>query len=110
MSETNEKKPEQQFGLQGLYLKDLSFESPMGARAFSEKLKPKVNQDVSSKTQKLGEDQYEVVLTVTVAVKSDDKTVYLAEVQQAGVFLIRGLESKLLAQLLSSPLIRKTPA
>ncbi len=102
MSEANTNQPEQQFGLQGLYLKDLSFESPMGAKAFTEQLQPKVNQDVSSKTKKLGDDRYEVVLTVTVQVTSGETTVYLVEVQQAGVFLIKGLENQLMTQLLNT--------
>ena len=91
-----------QFALQGIYLKDLSFESPMGAKAFKEKLNPKVNQDISTKTEKLDEDQYEVTLTVTVAVKNDENTIYLAEVQQAGAFLIKGIEGQQLAQVLNT--------
>lgn len=91
-----------QFALQGIYLKDLSFESPMGAKAFREKLNPKVNQDISTKTVKLDDDQYEVTLTITIAVKSDEDTVYLVEVQQSGVFLIKGIEGQQLAQVMNT--------
>ena len=102
MAEENEKNVEQQFALRGIYIKDLSFESPMGAKAFQENLTPKIKQDVSSQTEKLGDDQYEVTLTVTVTVKSDDHTIYLVEVQQAGAFLIKGLDNKQLAQVLNT--------
>ena len=91
-----------QFALQGIYLKDLSFESPMGAKAFKEKLNPKVNQDISTKTQKLDDDQYEVTLTVTIAVKHEEDTIYLVEVQQSGAFLIKGIEGQQLAQVLNT--------
>lgn len=91
-----------QMALQKIYLKDLSYESPMGARAFTEKLSPQVNQDLSTKVEKLGDNQFEVVLTVTVAVKHEEETVYLAEVQQAGLFAITGIEGQQLAQVLNT--------
>ena len=91
-----------QLALQKIYLKDLSFESPMGAKAFTEKLNPKVNQDLSTKTEKISDNQYEVTLTVTVAVKNGEDTIYLVEVQQAGLFAITGIEGQQLAQVLNT--------
>lgn len=100
-SSKNEK-AESQFVIQGIYLKDMSFESPMGAKAFQEKLKPNVNQDISTKTEKVSDNQYEVTLTVTVNVKAGENTVYLVEVHQAGIFLIKGIQGQQLAQVLNT--------
>ena len=93
---------QQQFALQKVYIKDLSFESPMGAAAFNQMGKPQINQEFNNKNQKVGEHLYEVVLSFTLTVKVEDKTVYLVELQQAGIFLIKGLENKQLTQILNT--------
>ena len=92
----------QQFAIQRLYLKDLSFEAPMGADAFTKEWKPQVNQDLNTKTNKLDDVNYEVVLTITITVKLEDETVFLCEVQQAGIFAVTGLEQQQLAQVLNT--------
>ncbi|GAA5315796.1 MAG: protein-export chaperone SecB [Candidatus Pelagadaptatus aseana] len=94
--------PEQQFALQRLYVKDISFEAPMGAEAFRKQWKPQVNQDLNTKTAKIEDDLFEVVLTITVTVKLEDETAFLVEVQQAGLFGIKGLEGQQLAQVLNT--------
>lgn len=91
-----------QFSVQRIYLKDLSFEAPDSVKAFKKQFKPQVNQDLSTKTNKIDDDNYEVVLTITVSVKDGDETIYLVEVQQAGIFLVKGIEGAQLAQLLNS--------
>ncbi len=91
-----------QFSVKRIYLKDLSFETPQGTETFNKQWKPQVSQDVSTKTSKLDADHYEVVLTVTVTVKDGESTIYLAEVQQAGIFLVGGVEGVQLAHLLNS--------
>ncbi|GAB1262878.1 protein-export chaperone SecB [Aurantivibrio plasticivorans] len=92
----------QQFALQRIYIKDLSFEAPMGVEAFSQQWKPQVNQEINAKNAKVGDDAYEVVLSLTVTVKLEDKVVFLIELQQAGVFFVKGLENEQLAQVLST--------
>lgn len=94
--------PTQQFSLQRMYLKDLSFEAPMGAEAFRKQWKPQVNQELNTKTSKVEDNLYEVVLTVTVTVKLEEETAYLAEVQQAGLFHVAGIEGQQLAQVLNT--------
>ena len=91
-----------QFSLERIYIKDLSFEAPQGVEAFTRQWEPKVNQEVNTKTRKVADDRYEVVLTVTVSVKHEDTTIYLIEVQQAGLFVIKGLEQEKLPQLLNT--------
>ncbi|MEH6467896.1 MAG: protein-export chaperone SecB [Porticoccus sp.] len=92
----------QQFAVQRIYLKDLSFEAPMGPAVFQKKVKPELNQDIGLSTTKLGSDHYEVELTLTVTVKDGEDTIYLAEVHQAGIFMVKGVEGPALAQLLNT--------
>lgn len=90
------------FAVQRIYLKDLSFETPMGAEVFKRQVKPKINQDISLSTKKLGDDNYEVELSLTVTVKDGESTIYLIEVHQAGIFAIQGMEGLQLAQILNT--------
>ncbi len=92
----------QQFALQRIYLKDLSFEAPQGAAAFRKQWKPQVGQELNTKTSKIEDDLYEVVLTLTVTVKIEDETAFLVEVQQAGLFTVKGLQGQQLAQVLNA--------
>ena len=95
--------PSQQFAMQRIYLKDLSFEAPLGVEAFKQQWQPKVNQELNTKTNKIDDDNYEVTLTLTITVKlGEDDTAFLVEVQQAGLFLVKGLEGKQLAQVLNT--------
>jgi preprotein translocase subunit SecB len=80
-----------QFGLQRIYIKDVSFETPHSPGIFREQWKPDMSLNLNTQVQELGEDLFEVTLSITVTVKSDEKTAFLAEVQQAGIFLIRGV-------------------
>jgi len=90
------------FAVQRIYLKDISFETPMGPAVFQKQVKPEINQDISLSTTKLGTDNYEVELTLTVTVKDGEDTIYLIEVHQGGIFAIQGVEGPQLAQLLNT--------
>lgn len=91
------------FVLQRIYLKDVSFESPKSPNAFLRQWKPKVNMEMNTRNAALGEDNYEVVLSLTVTVKDEeDEDVYLVEVQQAGIFTLKGLEGEALQQVVGS--------
>ena len=82
-----------QFALQRIYVKDASFESPKSPHGFREQWKPKVNLELNSRHELIEDSLYEVVLHVTVtAATEDDEVMYLVEVQQAGIFLVDGLE------------------
>lgn len=91
-----------QFALQRIYVKDLSFESPNSPLVFQEQWKPQVNLDLNTSHNKLSDNQYEVVLSLTVTAKIDEKTAYLVEIQQAGVFLVHGIEGPQLGQMLGA--------
>jgi len=94
--------PQQQFALQRIYLKDLSFEAPMGAAAFKKQWQPSVNQELNTKTAKIEDGLFEVTLTLTITVKIEDDTAFLVEVQQAGLFAVNGIEGQQLAQVLNT--------
>ena len=78
------------FEIQKIYLRDASLECPNSPGLFLEQQwQPEANLQLSSKSEKLDEDNFEVVLTVTLTVKTGKGTAYLVEVHQAGVFLIK---------------------
>lgn len=89
------------FGVQRLYLKDASFEAPESPEAFRRPYNPQVNFSINSRSRKIDDNFYEVVLRLTADVKQEDKTVFLVEVQQAGVFEIAGVEGERLEQVLT---------
>ena len=76
--------------LQTVYLKDCSYEAPNGPRVDGT-WNPQVNLDLQTGTSLLSPELREVVLTVTVSAKQNDVTVFLVEVKQAGLFVIRNL-------------------
>ncbi len=74
-----------------IYLKDFSFESPQAPGVFTmDEWKPKTDLNLRSSHTALENDHHEIVLTVTVEAKEDDKTLFLVELQQAGIFEIAG--------------------
>ncbi len=81
-----------QFLLQKLYLKDVSFESPGAPGVFNETGQPDIGLNMAQNVANLGDNNYEITLTVTVTCKVGEKTAYLAEVKQAGVFHIAGFQ------------------
>lgn len=93
---------EKQFAIQKLYIKDVSFETPNSPAIFTQKWDPKVEFNLSSNAQAIQEHLYEVTLTVTVTVKLEDKTAYLVEVNQAGVFTLVGFTDQELGPMLGS--------
>lgn len=83
-----------QVAIQKIYVKDSSLEVPNAPEIFTKEWKPSVDVQLNTAVQQLSEDTHNVVITVTVTAKLDEQTAYLAEVQQAGVFLIRGFEDE----------------
>ena len=76
--------------LQTVYIKDLSFEAPKGPYLPAQTQDPKISLNLSTMSNTVGQDAHEVVLSVTLEAKAGDVAVYLAEVKQAGVFMVRG--------------------
>jgi len=91
-----------QFGLQKIYIKDMSFETPHSPGIFQEQWNPTVNMDIENAMNVLGKDSYEVIIAVTVTVRFEEKTVYLIEVHQAGIFHIAGFPEDILKRTLAT--------
>jgi preprotein translocase subunit SecB len=82
--------PSAVLALQNVYLKDCSYESPNGPR-IEGNWNPQINLDLQTTSTALGPEVREVVLTVTVSAKHGEVTIFLVEVKQAGLFVIRNL-------------------
>ena len=101
---TNENAPKAQFGIERIYLKDLSLECPKGYEAFQKPWKPRVDLDINNSQNKLADDLYEVVLRLTVTAKDtdSDESIYLVEIHQAGTFRASGIPDAELRRVLST--------
>lgn len=97
-----EQKVEQEFQIQRVFLKDLSFEAPLGADAFLKQYQPSVNQELATETRKIDDTHFEVVLKLTITATADDKTVFLVEIQQAGIFYMTGIHETNLPRVLNT--------
>lgn len=87
-----EQKPnEMMFQIQRIYTKDISFESPNSPAIFQKEWQPDINLELDTKSLKLEDGVYEVVLRVIITAKFEKEVIYLCEVHQAGIFSIDGL-------------------
>lgn len=106
MAETNPPSngasPGAQLTVQKIYVKDTSFEVPGAPMIFQEQGQPQVQLNLAQKVNNFSDGNYEIVLTVTVTCKIGEKTAYLAEVQQAGVFGLTGFEQQNLEAVLAT--------
>ena len=94
---------EQQFSIQKLYLKDVSFESPNAPTVFADgEWQPEVNIQLNSSNQSIGQDTFEVDLKITVTAKQSKKTAFLVELTQSGIFTISGFEQENLRGMLGA--------
>lgn len=114
-AEKESKKDGPVFTIQRIYTKDISFEAPGTPQVFREEWKPEVNVDLQTKTDKVEADIYEVLLHLTVTVKLGEKTAFLVEVHQAGIFTLKGFPEDQLGHALGSlcpsilyPYVRET--
>ncbi len=93
MAEENAVENEKRISVAKIYVKDFSFESPMSPGVFkAEKWAPKTNLNLRSGHTEIDAGVHEVVLTITVDAKEEDKTVFLVELQQAGLFELTGYD------------------
>jgi preprotein translocase subunit SecB len=79
-----------QLALQAVYLKDCSFEAPLGPRITGE-WNPQIGLDLNTAVSVVDGEVHEVLLTVTVSAKAGEQTIFLVEVKQAGAFLMQNL-------------------
>ncbi|MCB1632721.1 MAG: protein-export chaperone SecB [Pseudomonadales bacterium] len=93
---------QQQFALQRIYIKDVSFETPQGHEVFRQQWKPRVNLEMNTKQTRIDDNNFEVILTLSITAAIEEKTAFLAEVQQAGIFYVNGIAEPQLRQVLAT--------
>jgi len=89
------------FAIEKLYVKDLSLEVPNAPEVFLERETPEVGIQLQTGVKRLAEGAYEVTLTVTVTAKIGEKTLFLVEAGQAGIFRVQNVPEENLEPLLS---------
>ena len=92
----------QQFNIQKVFMKDMSFETPNSPAIFTEEWKPDINLQLTSNATPMAEGLFEVVLSLTVTAKLGEKTAYLAEIQQGGIFSLGGFDQQQMSHMLGA--------
>ena len=91
-----------QFNIQRIYTKDVSFETPNSPAIFQKEWTPEVKLDMDTRSEKLDNNVFEVVLALTVTASIGEETAFLCEIQQAGIFSIAELEEVQMAHMLGA--------
>lgn len=92
--------PQPSFQIEKIYVKDLSLELPNAPQIFLQSENPQLEIQVRNEGQKFSDPLYEVVVTVTVTARVGEKTLFLAEAAQAGIFSLRDIPEADIAPLL----------
>jgi preprotein translocase subunit SecB len=98
MSEEQAQQPS--FQIEKVYVKDLSLEIPGAPQVFVEQVEPKLEVQLNTAAGQFAEGYFEVNVTATVTAKSGEKTLFLAEAVQAGIFSVRHVPEKEMQPLL----------
>lgn len=91
-----------QFAIQRIFVKDISFEAPNAPAIFRKEWQPEVKLDLDTRSEKIEEGIFQVILSLTVTTTVGAETAFLCEVQQAGIFSIGQLEDTQMAHMLAS--------
>jgi preprotein translocase subunit SecB len=91
MSEAQQAPQAATFQIEKIYVKDLSLEIPNAPGIFTEQVQPEIQIQINSEAQQFGDGYYEVTVTATVTAKMAERTIFLAEAEQAGIFSIRNV-------------------
>ena len=81
------------FTVEKVYAKDVSFEVPGAPAVFNEQTQPQLQMNLQQAVQRLNDSAYEVVLGINLTCTIGDKSIYVAEVKQAGVFGLAGFDA-----------------
>jgi preprotein translocase subunit SecB len=96
----SEQQPQASFQIEKIYVKDLSLEIPNAPQVFTEQVTPQLEVQIGSEINNFAESLYEVTVSATVTAKSGERTVFLAEAVQAGIFSLRNVPEPELGPLL----------
>ncbi len=99
---TSQERSGQQFQIAKVYLRDVSFEAPEAPAIFQSEWRPQIDVELGTASARMGEGTFDVVLTITVTAKVNEKTAYLCEVRQGGVFRMEGFDETQLEHLLGA--------
>jgi len=102
MSEQQDQPQQIEFNIQRVYVKDISFECPNSPMIFKKEWAPEVSMDIDTKSTKLEEGVFEVVLSLTTTAKIGEDIAFLCEVQQAGIFSVGKLEGAQMAHCINA--------
>lgn len=91
-----------QFAIQKIYVRDVSFEVPGAPQIFNEPGQPNLELNLNQKVARVGDGVFEVALGITLTCKLGEKVVYLAEVEQAGLFALAGFDDRTLDMMLGT--------
>lgn len=91
---SDEQPVQRQFLVQRIFTKDISFEAPNSPTVFTENWQPEINIGLGTEVHDHGGGTIEQVLRVSVEAKHDEKTVFMVEVQQAGLFTVQGFSDE----------------
>jgi preprotein translocase subunit SecB len=89
------------FGIEKLYIKDASLEVPNAPQIFTDRTSPQVSVELANAAQKIEDGIFDVSIKVTVTAKIGDKTAFLVEVAQAGIFVVRNMSEENLEPVLA---------
>lgn len=94
--------PNPQLTVERIYLRDVSFESPLAPDVFAREWQPRVQLDINSRNRPLDDVRHEVVLSLTLEAKLGDEVAMIVEVQQAGIFHLSGMDDEVRQQALGT--------
>ncbi len=97
-----EEKQQPQFMIQKIYTKDISFETPSSPEVFREEWKPELDLQLTNEYKQLDDNNHDVTLVATVTAKLGDKTAFLIEVKQSGIFSLIGYNNEEIAPLIGN--------
>jgi len=92
--------PQASFQIEKVYVKDLSLEIPNAPQIFTEQVQPQLDVQMGTEISNFAEGLYEVTVSATVTAKAGERTVFLAEAVQAGIFSVRNVPQQELEPLL----------
>lgn len=101
MADDIQQEAQPQLALERIYVKDLSFEVP-SAKTFTQEWQPELDINLSSSAEQLDPTHFQVVLSVTVNAKNQGSVAFIAEVHQAGIFLIQNVPQEQLPHILGA--------
>lgn len=100
MADQTEQQP--MFAIESIFLADASFEAPTPFHRLGREWAPEAKIDLNTKHEKIADEQYEVVVTVTVTAIQDDDKVFITEVHQAGSFKVANIPEAEIGPMLGS--------